>query len=226
MKFIKPKFEHKKSYLIPSVDKENWEDASWAYYSRNPLIREIYFSRLRKVLEMADEKRGQKILDLGTGSGVLIPSLGKYNKVYAIDREKMFIKKAKKIAKMSNVKAICIRQDISSKLPFKNSFFDAVFCVSVLEHIEDLDKVMKEVKRIIKPGGLFIVGLPIERFLVKSAFNIFGIKQHEDRGHISDFADINKKLKKYFDIERTEKIPFNLFPDALSLYIVFKCRKK
>lgn len=41
-------------------------------------------------------------------------------------------------------------------LPYKDAAFDAVVCVDVLEHVADLHRVLSEVTRVLRPGGLFL----------------------------------------------------------------------
>ena len=41
-------------------------------------------------------------------------------------------------------------------LPFPDSMFNIVFCCDVLEHVQDLAKVISEISRVLKPGGVFI----------------------------------------------------------------------
>ena len=45
---------------------------------------------------------------------------------------------------------------VGEHLPYSANAFDAVVCVDVLEHVEDLDKVIAESARVLKPGGLFL----------------------------------------------------------------------
>jgi 2-polyprenyl-6-hydroxyphenyl methylase/3-demethylubiquinone-9 3-methyltransferase len=45
---------------------------------------------------------------------------------------------------------------VGEALPYDSAAFDAVVCVDVLEHVTDLNKVMAEVARTLRPGGLFL----------------------------------------------------------------------
>ena len=45
---------------------------------------------------------------------------------------------------------------VGEALPYDDACFDAVVCVDVLEHVADLHKVMAEVTRVLRPGGLFL----------------------------------------------------------------------
>ncbi len=44
--------------------------------------------------------------------------------------------------------------------PFKDNTFDEIYASHVIEHLEDLPKVMKELRRISKPGGRVIIRVP------------------------------------------------------------------
>ena len=45
-------------------------------------------------------------------------------------------------------------------LPFEDGSFDKVICAEVLEHIPDYQSVLREIKRVLKPGGQFAVSVP------------------------------------------------------------------
>ncbi|MCB1685888.1 MAG: class I SAM-dependent methyltransferase [Pseudomonadales bacterium] len=45
-------------------------------------------------------------------------------------------------------------------LPFADATFDKVICAEVLEHIHDYERVLAEIRRVLKPGGLFAVSVP------------------------------------------------------------------
>ena len=58
--------------------------------------------------------------------------------------------------------SVSFRLTDGALLPFKKNEIDAMYCVSVLEHILDPTKTIKEVARVIKEGGLFVLTLDID----------------------------------------------------------------
>ena len=46
------------------------------------------------------------------------------------------------------------------RLPFPDNYFDAVYSYHVLEHVRDVTNVMAETRRVLRPRGLFYVGVP------------------------------------------------------------------
>jgi SAM-dependent methyltransferase len=51
-------------------------------------------------------------------------------------------------------------QGDATHVPFKTSYFDAVICSEVLEHVREPVSVLKEAHRVLKPGGLFLICVP------------------------------------------------------------------
>ncbi|MFC7357684.1 class I SAM-dependent methyltransferase [Jejudonia soesokkakensis] len=60
-----------------------------------------------------------------------------------------------------------VKADIC-KLPFKDNSFDIIFCNHVLEHIPDDTKAMQELYRVLAPGGMAILQVPLENDRAKT----------------------------------------------------------
>jgi len=71
-----------------------------------------------------------------------------------IDPSEQSLTIAKKHAKDNNL-VINYERGTGENLPFQDNSFDVVFCCDVLEHVNDLEKAIHEVARVIKPGGMF-----------------------------------------------------------------------
>jgi SAM-dependent methyltransferase len=81
-------------------------------------------------------------------------------------------------------------------LPFSNNFFDAVFSSEVFEHIFNLDEMLKEIHRVIKPGALALFTIP------------FVWDEHEipyDFGRYASFGIRHMLEQKGFEIISLEK---------------------
>src|SRR5687767_7451022 len=55
------------------------------------------------------------------------------------------------------VQIVCDAHDMA---PVKSETVDLVYCISVLEHVRDPYQVMREIRRILKPGGLVYISVP------------------------------------------------------------------
>ncbi|MFQ5405841.1 MAG: methyltransferase domain-containing protein [Candidatus Micrarchaeia archaeon] len=96
-----------------------------------------------------------KLLDLGCGSGSKTHLLLKKGEVFGIDISENAIKTAKKHFADAHFQVAD-----ASKLPFEDNFFDEVHAYDVLEHVEDLNKVLSEINRVIKKDGQLVVEIP------------------------------------------------------------------
>lgn len=99
-----------------------------------------------------------KILDLGCGEGEIAQEVFGKQLEWGLDNDREMVKKAKQSGMYRQV----ILGD-AAKIPLKSKTVDLVFANSVLEHIKDIDKVLAEVRRVLKPGGLFIATMPSDQ---------------------------------------------------------------
>ena len=130
-----------------------------------------------KLIERSGIKQGMKVLDLGCGSGAFTVDtargVGENGKVYALDVEPKMLKQLeKKLAKPENqdIKNIETINKSAYELPFDDNFLDVVYMVTVLREIPDKQRALKEVIRVLKPGGILAVTelLPDPDYVFKS----------------------------------------------------------
>lgn len=96
------------------------------------------------------------VLDLGCAGGFMAEAMtSKGAKVTGIDPAAQAIAAATARAEQMD-QTIQYNVGVGENLPYPNDHFDAVVCVDVLEHVADLAKVLAEVARVLKPGGLFL----------------------------------------------------------------------
>lgn len=96
------------------------------------------------------------VLELGVGNGKNLTALVHAGyRVYAIDSSPTAIKMCKELLKKFKKKAVLKTEDCC-ELSFKKDFFDAVIAFHVLGHLSDAErkKAVKEILRVLKPGGV------------------------------------------------------------------------
>lgn len=101
-------------------------------------------------------KAGEKIIDVGCGKGFYCDFLHRKGvHAYGVDPSKRDIA----FALLAQNKGINVQVGEGEELPFKNNEFDRAVSVCVLEHTRDDKKVLQEVHRVIKKGGIFALSV-------------------------------------------------------------------
>ena len=105
-----------------------------------------------------------KVIDLGCGSGVFVPFVarvvGDQGKVYAVDLNPAMLNQVeRKLARAENqdIGNVELKQAGAYDLPFEDEFIDLVYVLSVLQEIPDRGKALREIRRVLKPGGILAI---------------------------------------------------------------------
>lgn len=102
--------------------------------------------------------RMKRLLDIGGGDGkyaFAFKNAFRVEELYGVDMSVGAVR----IGNAGGIKMSCT--DLNhSKLPYVDSFFDIVFAGEIIEHLLSPDGLMDEVKRVLKPGGYFILTTP------------------------------------------------------------------
>jgi 2-polyprenyl-6-hydroxyphenyl methylase/3-demethylubiquinone-9 3-methyltransferase len=133
-----------------------WDESGFLHVLRG--INPARFGYMRRVLleEVGLDPRGKKTLDVGCGGGLLAEEFARLGcEVTGIDPSAKSLETARAHAKATGL-AIDYRQASGESLPFPDEAFDIVYCCDVLEHVQDLGKVIAEISRVLKPGGIFL----------------------------------------------------------------------
>jgi 2-polyprenyl-6-hydroxyphenyl methylase/3-demethylubiquinone-9 3-methyltransferase len=100
--------------------------------------------------------RGKDVLDLGCAGGFMAEAMAARGaSVTGIDPAAQAIDAARSHARAAGLR-VGYDVGVGEALPYDAAGFDAVVCVDVLEHVTDLHKVLAEVTRVLRPGGLFL----------------------------------------------------------------------
>ncbi len=100
--------------------------------------------------------QGKAVLDLGCAGGFMAEAMAARGaNVTGIDPAAEAVEAARRHARSAG-HAIRYDVGVGEALPYGAADFDAVVCVDVLEHVADLHKVLDEVARVLRPGGLLL----------------------------------------------------------------------
>jgi O-antigen biosynthesis protein len=133
---------------------------------------------------------GKNVLDLASGEGYGSASLATTaRQVIALDIDENAVKHAR--LKYRSVNLHFIVGSIM-EMPLSKIGFDVIVCFEAIEHISDPEKLLNEVKRLLVPGGLFLVSTPNKPEYKKTeTSNPFHVKE-------LDFEEFRKMLARHF----------------------------
>ena len=192
--------------------------ADWNY---RPVLGSIQRLRFSLALSLLP-KRSTRLLEIGYGSGVFMPALASIaTEVYGIDPHE------KTADVLSAFEDTGIRPKLfqapAEALPFDNDMFDGVVAVSSLEFVSDLDKTCGEIKRVLKPTGVFVVVTPGHSPVLD-----FGLKILTGNSAKRDFGGrrqaIIPTLLNHFVLDRRRTAP-PLGGSLFSLYSALRLKK-
>ena len=132
--------------LRSSIESADYDER--AFYSRIPLQR--YWQRERHRIITAMARGAGHTLDVGCGSSVILQSLN-----YAVGIDIL----ANKLRYMRQYGVPLVRGSVTA-LPIRDASFDCVVCSQVIEHLPADPAIFDELTRVLRPGGLLILGTP------------------------------------------------------------------
>jgi len=125
-----------------------------------------------------DKFSGKKILEVGSGAGIDSCEFARNGaNVISADFTEIAIKLTKDLTRKFNGDAT---RCTSTSLPFNENTFDVVYSFGVIHHVPDIDTVLKEIFRVLKPSGIFM-GMVYNKDSLLYAYLMYhyGIKQGE-----------------------------------------------
>ncbi|MBC8334438.1 MAG: class I SAM-dependent methyltransferase [Anaerolineales bacterium] len=215
-KNYKEKFVSATKKVLKTEHSENLDEAAFPAYSNpNLLMSFLFWERLYRVIQYV-EKRGNlnAALDFGCGSGVMLPFLSQHaTKVIAVDIDLEPLRRLEKyIAFDKKV------QFLESFTDIPRQSLDLIIALDVLEHVDDLEKVLAQLSSLLTPSGEIIISGPTESILYKLGRFIAGPTYSGDY-HVRNIYDIQDITDKYLNVRKLATL---FYP--IPLFLIFTGR--
>lgn len=173
----------------------------------------LYRHRLQMGLDMLPPG-GTRVLEIGVGSGILVPTLTKRFAEYTGTDLTLAAGLPALVA--PGCKATFRSADLLRDADLPEGGFDAIVCFSVLEHIADSDGAARGLARALAPGGTLITGYPMVSAMMTRAFSLIGFSGIDDH-HVSPPEKIAGALSRVLTLQRRAAFP-PAFPVRAALY--------
>jgi len=192
--------------------KPNDEHDPLPYYYR-PFVGWLYRKRLRMGLDLLPVGGG-RILEVGVGSGILVPTLSSnFSHYTGID---LVLADGLDRLVAPSCRAEFLQADLLRESDLPEGSFDAVVCLSVLEHIADAEAAASALARTLVKGGTLVAGNPMVNSLMTGLFRAIGFGNIEAH-HVTTPAAIDKALRRVLRRGRRKALPA-FAPVPLALY--------
>ena len=134
------------------INKTFYAKAAADYETTGRINQEGNKQRIRQILKSLIQQRKTKVLDTCCGAGLYLNLLRDYvdpDYLYGIDLSAEMIKLSERFCNN-------LYESSVYALPFADNSFDMVTCSSALHHLDNLERGLSEICRVLKPGGIFL----------------------------------------------------------------------
>lgn len=210
-------FEKWNDEMIKKFDLEHYHE------NANFVIRFIEKKRTKAILDFLDARDEDIILDVGCGAGDILKKI-KNGQLFGIDISSYILDIAKD--KLKDKKVSLVKGDVEQLSEhFPSIKFNKIYCSEVVEHIQNPQKAIQEMGKMVGKDGLAVISIPnegvinfLKKILIKlRIFDFFFqkiSKKMDEEWHLHSFGlKLFKDITKdQFKIIRIKRIPFSFLP--------------
>lgn len=175
--------------------------------------RAIFFDLIER--ELGPDTNDLDILEVGCGPGGMMSPLSRFGRVHGLD----ISRDALRYCKQRGFPHVVTGSGL--ELPFADASFDMVALFDAIEHIPDDRRVLEEVKRILKPGGLVFISVPAYQFLYSQNDRLVHHQRRYTKGRLRRLLD-----ETAFRARKLTYFNTFLFPLILPAVLVLKLKER
>jgi len=138
----------------------DWDDI----FTEQGRVFEEPHQDMTRLVELFRDRNVAKILDLGCGTGRHLVFLSRMGfEMYGFDASPRALSLARQWLDEEGLTADIRTHQMEEPFPYTDGFFDAVISIQVIHHnfMADILTTMNEVERIMKPGGILFISVPV-----------------------------------------------------------------
>lgn len=177
------------------------EESHWWYTGRRKILSSFVEDICRRVTD-----RRPRILDVGCGTGANLLMLSKYGDAEGVDVSEDALAFCRERG-LENVKL-----GAAEKLPYDDGTFDLVTALDVVEHLDDDLAGLREMRRVLRPGGRVLLFVPTFMFLWGLQDDV---SNHRRRYRMPELGRVLEQAG--FEIERTTYANITFFMPILAM---------
>lgn len=224
---------------LKNLPKTNVLDGTPVYANPFKIIRKLFLKRLELCLNLLENQNGN-ILDIGCGSGIILPSLSVINgMIVGLDIHK-YLHRTKKYLKKNAFHSIHLIQADAHYLPFRRRIFKSVLMISILDHLKKPLLALNQLSKTVDFNGKIIFSFHISSIFSELvlllwtvififSYSIIFHNFHEIFSnlfqpnlwrHLHSDSILRTWIEQTFLIRRTDHLP-----SKLPVYIAILCKK-
>lgn len=177
------------------------DHAAWNFA---PILGWLQRTRFKLVLSLLQDGQYARLIEVGYGSGVFMPELSRFcRELYGLDIHDK-TKGVTAALAHNGTHATLVSGSVTS-MPFPDGFVDCIVAVSALEYVDDVETACKEMRRVLRPGGILVLVTPAESPLLDAGLKLLGEDPREN------YVDRRKRLipalLRHFSLRETRRGP-------------------
>jgi ubiquinone/menaquinone biosynthesis C-methylase UbiE len=164
-----------------------------AYYAR-PLTGYMYRERINQGLRLLPDRRYERCLEVGFGSGAVQVALSRISgELHGIDLD------ADPAVTLDVLRTFGVAAELRRanvyELPYPDEHFDLAASFSVFEHLAEFGRGLAEVRRVLRPRGAFLLGMPAVNRMMEAGFLAIGFKGINDH-HVTTPQQVEESFSR------------------------------
>jgi SAM-dependent methyltransferase len=177
------------------------EQSHWWYTGRRKILADFVEKICRQVTD-----RRPRILDVGCGTGANLLMLSQYGDAEGVDvsEDALAFCRERGLAK--------VKLGAAEELPYEDGTFDLVTALDVVEHIDDDLAGLREMRRVLRPGGRVLLFVPTFMFLWGLQDDV---SNHRRRYRLPELQRLLEQAG--FEVERTTYANITFFLPILAM---------